>query len=291
MTEAELLKAVEHVRTWHVGEQRAPHKPLLLLLALGRLQAGKPRIVPFEEVETPLRELLRTFGPSRASYHPEYPFWWLRSDGLWEVPEAAALSPRQSGNGPSVSEMRNASGGLPAEVDALLRSRPDLVRVVVHAVLDEHFSDSLHEDILAATGLDIHDFVVGPRDPAFRKAVLDAYGYHCAVCDMDALLDGLPAVLEAAHVRMHTHGGPGTVDNGLCLCPLHHKAFDVGAIGVTEDRRVAVSAKLHGGQALEAMVGRFHGRVIIGPVHGHPPVRVEHVRWHTREVFKGPARP
>ena len=47
--------------------------------------------------------------------------------------------------------------------------------------------------------------------------------------------------LEAAHVRWHSHGGPSDVANGLCLCPLHHKFLDLGAIGISDTHRVMVS--------------------------------------------------
>lgn len=94
--EAELLDAVEHLRPWKRGGQRAPHKPLLLLLALGRAQRGEPRLVPFVDVEYLLSSLLARFGPSRRSHHPEYPFWRLQNDGLWEIPGGEALPRRKS---------------------------------------------------------------------------------------------------------------------------------------------------------------------------------------------------
>jgi predicted restriction endonuclease len=47
--------------------------------------------VPFADVYDPHKKLLRDFGPPRKSYHPEYSFWHLQSDGLWVIPERAAL--------------------------------------------------------------------------------------------------------------------------------------------------------------------------------------------------------
>jgi putative restriction endonuclease len=37
MKDADILDRVDKLRVWQRGGQRAPHKPLLLLLALGRL--------------------------------------------------------------------------------------------------------------------------------------------------------------------------------------------------------------------------------------------------------------
>ena len=51
-----------------------------------------------------------------------------------------------------------------------------------------------------------------------------------------------------------------------------------------------VSSRLHGGEAVEAHLGRFHGRALVGPLHGEAFVAEPHAAWHRREVFKAPAR-
>ena len=38
--------------------------------------------------------------------------------------------------------------------------------------------------------------------------------------------------LEAAHIRWHSHDGRDVVSNGLALCSVHHKALDLGAMGL-----------------------------------------------------------
>ncbi len=290
----DIRAAVRAIRTWVRGEERAPHKPLLLLYALGRVQRGESRLVPFSVAEGPLRRLLAEFGPSRDSYHPEYPFWRLQRDGLWDVPGGEQLRPRAGNTNPLLSDLRGVSGGFPDEIDAVLRAQPDLVRELEHEVLDAHFPASLHETILSAVGLDLDPPVVAglrrARDRAFRELVLRAYGYRCAVCGLDARLDGAAIGLEAAHVHWHANHGPDTVENGLCLCALHHKALDLGLIGLGERRAVLVSSRLHGGDAVETQFGRFHGHSLVGPLHGQPAVADIHAEWHRREVFKGPAR-
>jgi hypothetical protein len=35
---------------WKRGDERAPHKPLLLLIALARIQRGDPRLIPYRDV-------------------------------------------------------------------------------------------------------------------------------------------------------------------------------------------------------------------------------------------------
>lgn len=76
---------VAHIRAWSRGGIRAPHKPLLLLYALGRLQRfGANTPVAYSEAEAPLDELLTDYGPPRTT-SPSYPFHHLTSDGVWVV--------------------------------------------------------------------------------------------------------------------------------------------------------------------------------------------------------------
>lgn len=79
------LGRVAGIRTWSRGGKRAPHKPLLLLYALGRLQqTGRNEPVLYAEAEAPLARLLADFGPPRATT-PAYPFKRLDRDGLWRL--------------------------------------------------------------------------------------------------------------------------------------------------------------------------------------------------------------
>lgn len=71
------------------------------------------------------------------------------------------------------------------------------------------------------------------RDRSFRKRVLSAYKEHCAICSIQLEL------VEAAHIIPVGH--PKSNDrtrNGLCLCPLHHEAYDRGLLVVWPDYHV-----------------------------------------------------
>lgn len=293
--ELRLLAGIDGVKTWKRGGKRAPHKPLLLLLALGRVQRGESRVVDFPAIEGPMRRLLEEFGPSRQSHHPEYPFWRLQGDGLWTVQDADAYGHRRSNTDPPVSELRDAPalGGLPEEYDRLLRARPDVLQDVARRILDEHFEPSLHADLAAAVGLDLVPRVGSSRrirDPEFPLLIFRAYEHRCAACGLELRIDGRAVGLEAAHVKWHSHDGPSTVDNGLCLCPTHHKALDLGAIGLDERNAFVVSSRVAGSDATGRWLLDLAGRPLRGPQRGAPAPRPEFVAWHRREVFKSPAR-
>src|SRR3954451_15204240 len=73
-----VLERFNDLSIWKQGDQRAPHKPLLVLYALGRWQRGDTGDLPFDQLAPDVAGLLREFGPPRRCYHPEYPFWWLQ---------------------------------------------------------------------------------------------------------------------------------------------------------------------------------------------------------------------
>lgn len=292
------LKRVAQVRAWSRGGLRAPHKPLLLLYLLARLQRERVNApLTFAEAEPALRALLNEYGPPNPT-SPSYPFHHLTSDGLWVVRTAAGgPSP-----GSSVGALRSsgASGQLaPGFAEALLAD-PDLLVRIARYLLEANFPPTLHDDIAAAVGLDLEDVAPGVvigiasrrrRDPAFREQVLLAYEGRCAMCGWQGRLGGEAVGVEAAHVRWFTIDGPDTLDNGVCLCNLHHKLFDTGAIGINPDRTIAVSLRFVGsGETAKALVYGLVGRPLEMPQAGLPPPAAEHVAWHTSQVFRQPGR-
>ena len=74
------------------------------------------------------------------------------------------------------------------------------------------------------------------RDPIFKKMVYEAYGNRCAFSGMQ--LD----IVEAAHIVPHSHeSGTDEVQNGICLSPLHHKAYDSGLIYIDENYNIKLN--------------------------------------------------
>ncbi|MCP3027026.1 hypothetical protein LF822_08760 [Halobacillus sp. A5] len=65
MDRAQFMKKVKQINIWRKYDQRAPHKPLLILYALGKLHTFKQATLPFSEVEVDLKALLNEFGCNR----------------------------------------------------------------------------------------------------------------------------------------------------------------------------------------------------------------------------------
>ena len=66
MSSTDWVERVTSLNQWRRGGERAPHKPLLLLYALGRLQRTGSSRMAFTEVEGDLRRLLEELGPGSA---------------------------------------------------------------------------------------------------------------------------------------------------------------------------------------------------------------------------------
>jgi putative restriction endonuclease len=292
-THSQILQQFAAIKTWSRGAARAPHKPLLLLLALGRVQRGGADYILYDDVDKRLGALLRDFGGSAKSDGTQYPFSRLRNDGLWEFDRQYDLPTRKSNTDPKKSALRDqgVAGGFRADLQAELRKSPRLVVEIAQSLLDTHFASSMHEDILSAVGVDCHLSETMtkrvPRDPNFRKEVLRAYAYQCAVCGFDVRLDDTPVGLEAAHIQWHSHLGPDRVENGMCMCPIHHKSFDRGLFTVQADSlRVALSDLAHGGEAFQQWFVDYEGHEILHPrIAEHRP-KGEYLEWHREQVFR-----
>jgi putative restriction endonuclease len=103
---------------------------------------------------------------------------------------------------------------------------PDTVRgVVAPGTTDEN----LRRYALRQTRQRLHQ-------PVFRATVLHAYGSRCAVCSLRN-----PELLDAAHIAPdRTEGGIASVRNGLALCTIHHRAYDVSVLGIRPDLVVEI---------------------------------------------------
>jgi putative restriction endonuclease len=294
MDKEEIKDRIANLNVWRSGDQRAPHKPLLLLYALGRCLRGEGRLIAYSDVEQDLKKLLQEFGPPRRSHHPEYPFWRLQTDGLWELPDAQNLKSRKSRSDITKTQLleNDVHGGLKEDVYRQLSSDPPLLAELVTRILNANFPASIHEDILQAVGIDLADTAprVQARDPYFRDKILRAYEFQCAVCGFNVRLGDSLIALEAAHIKWHQAGGPDKEENGIALCTMHHKLFDRGAFTISGDMRMKVSDIANGTVGLNEWLLSFHGQEIRPPQRPSFYPESSFVQWHVREVFKGYAR-
>ncbi|NJD26384.1 MAG: HNH endonuclease [Betaproteobacteria bacterium] len=301
MTRDEVLRAFEEIRVWQRGDQRAVHKPLLILYALGRLLNNKAPMVNWNEADPRLKELLEEFGPAGSSASRHNPFWHLQTDQLWRLDGPAEILTRPPGATPTLTELRqgNVSGGFPETLRYTLIRDPRLIGAIARQIVDSHFPDTIRSDVLAATGFpdDISETPLGSssrirrRDPAFRERVLIAYQYRCGVCGHDLRLGRQTIGLEAAHIRWFQANGPDVVENGIALCSMHHKVFDLGVFTVLpETYQIVFSQHLNGDSETTGRMLAHQGAGLILPQSREYFPQSDYLDWHRSQVFKKPAR-
>lgn len=124
------------------------------------------------------------------------------------------------------------------------------------------------------------------RDPKFRNVIMTAYYEQCAICHYDIKMNGAAAALEAAHIHMHSAGGPNEENNGIASCIIHHKLFDLGALTVDKNLNVRVSVRVVGdwGRKLN---GEFHEKPISLPRKDQMAPAPRYIQWHNEQIFKG----
>jgi putative restriction endonuclease len=222
MDRPELLNRLSQLRRAQVGNQRVPHKPLLLLWLFGRFATTGTTLVSYRETEEPVSRLINDFGPpvtsrSRARQRAAMPFVHLERE-LWDLRDEHG---RELGR--EVPERRSllidqgAVGRLRPQVEQLLAD-PATLAAAARQLLDLHFTPTLASLICDAVDLDLAALEASslqpptrgrrPRRPGFAEEVLRAYGYACAVCGFDGALGRNPVAIEAAHIRWHSQQGP-----------------------------------------------------------------------------------
>lgn len=299
MDRESIIQKFQDLNLWKSGEKRAPHKPLLVIYAIGKLLQSGSRLIPYSEIDEKLGNLLKEFGPRQTNTGTQYPFWRLQNDGIWKVSDADKIGLTDSGDALKGDLVRyNVSGGFSEAITQRLQQDSKLASEIIHGLLYAHFPASIHEDILQAAGIEdilqIPKIVFAPqisktqtRSPLFPANVLKAYEYKCTICGFDVKLGHKSIGLEAAHIKWHAYGGPDETMNGLALCVLHHKLFDRGAFTLSEQLEILVSDNAHGSVGFKEWLMRFHGEKINFPQRQSFYPNASFIGWHVREVFKG----
>ncbi len=277
-----------NLNVWKRGDQRAVHKPLLLLYVLSQYQKGHDRFFTYKEIDEPLRDLLIEFGPYRKAHHPQYPFWRLQNDGIWELKNHEKAQPRASNTDAKKTELLkyNVAGGLTQkEFDEIVENKEKMARTIGE-LLEKFFPGTIHDDIVDR--LDIQEYLSEPqkRDPNFRHKVLTAYSYKCAICGFDCRLGHASVGLEAAHLKWHQSNGPSIVQNGIAMCSLHHKAFDRGVFTITDNHRFYINPNAYGGKAFESSFSSYHKRKIDIPKNTCDIPSISFIRWHQKNIYR-----
>jgi putative restriction endonuclease len=229
------LERLYNLRRDKRGSHERPHKPVLLLLILDLLDRGlitrnEIRLTP--ELEKTFKRYFAVVRRHNDKPTIQNPFYHLCGDGFWQlVPKPGERPLYEPGNAsrvPTLSALRE----IHACFDDSLWSGPltdpharhDLREALISRYLPQH-RRRLAAPPPAPEPAALRDEFRAQRDAAFRKTVLQIYDFTCSTCGMRVKLDDL-CLVDAAHIVPFEESGDDRPNNGLALCPNHHRAMD-----------------------------------------------------------------
>jgi putative restriction endonuclease len=291
------VERLSTLRQYQHNGKRVPHKPLLMLMALGRLAETGSSELPWSDAEERLADLIAEFGPATRTGRRQsaaYPFTHLRTDGVWKLSRDVPMDNLRPLDAAPVT------GRLESSLESALL-RPGQIEQAARLLVDANFPRTVAADVLLAVGLDPDQvFAIGsaPASDAEKRrrsswwpmAILEAWDRQCAFCGYDGQLGSSSVGLEAAHIRWFNLGGPDELNNGMALCSLHHKLFDRGALGLDQEYRILVSTVYSARTEAAKRIYDLHSRPL-RPRRGTALPAAEHVLWHGTEVFRGQPLP
>ena len=272
----------------------APYKPALLLAVLegiaeGSIQGNRIEITP--ELLAAFRAICTDLGTSSYFGAGSFalPFYHLSGDGFWHLhpwPGRAVLlttsnSPRR------LRHLREvlAYASLDPELWQLLQE-PTHRTALRQALLTRYFPQTqgyyraragqevlatIEQQMLAEpaahyrTHLHLTDELdLAVRSGVFKRTVLAAYDYTCAVSGLQLLSTrGNPApLLDACHIVPWTLTHDDTLPNGLALTPTLHRAFDRHLFWIDADYRIRVANDFQELAGAEHGLRRFEGQAL-----------------------------
>ena len=274
---------------------RAPYKPFLLLSVLDVAELDK-LASPFLSLDDHVVSLLlKTFfndycGSLRLGSTPSklhLPFFHLESDSIWKlVPRADARTSRPA----SVCQLQERFCGADLSPDLFSRLQSPEKRTRLRDILtgasyftpeaartireqsrinigSERYADQLIRAPVRAPSVVREDAApFAPiRDAGFRKAIRRIYDNRCALCGLRILTPDNHAVVQAAHIIPWATSHDDSIENGICLCPTCHWAFDQGLVSIDPEDRILVSQSLWNAPNAAGHLLQLENRPIVNP--------------------------
>lgn len=144
ITEVEELKSrLLNVGAWKREGRKAPHKPLLLLFSLSKLLKENRKTLKFDEIKNEFKKILLKFGGTKRP-HPEYPFIYLKNDGIWK------LNADINGKHMNSEQLSMLVGGFNDDICSILENNHELIEDLIDMILEEFFPKEVHCSLLEA---------------------------------------------------------------------------------------------------------------------------------------------
>lgn len=144
----------------------------------------------------------------------------------------------------------------------LIGEEPEFHQFVVALESTQHMISPSESSEVLEIALRYNERVTKSRyhQPLFRARVIHAYEERCAVCRLP-----FTELLEAAHIKPDSEGGPARVSNGLSMCKIHHGAYDANILGISPDYKIHIKESVlqtFDGPTLQHSLKEMHGELL-----------------------------
>ncbi len=295
----------------------APHKAFLLLSIMDLITQGEIT-KNFIELNA---ELMDTFdlywqevmGKDRDSTIV-FPFYHLKSEGFWHLVAVPGQEQSLNHSIRSISQLRMSVLGAkfddelfselnnPSSCDTLRRvlietyfspnTRPKLVKVGTITSQSFEYSRELlvrtrrRFQIEEAPEVD-EQYYTESRSTGFRRTIVAAYKYTCAICRIRIVTPEGRTAVSAAHIVPWSVSHNDDPRNGMALCGLHHWAFDEGLISVNSNTyEMIVSPVVLPEEAATEPLRRLQDRRMYLPDNPAIYPAKKALDWHQKEIFR-----
>lgn len=290
----------------------APNKPILLLSVIEMIQRGQIRqnqILLSPELIATFLKLWRDLEPVRKP-NIGLPFCYLKSDEFWHY----QLKQRFETLTDTKIDIRSLSSikdtveyaYLDDELFEILQNA-DARSYLTHVLIKTWFADRTQqveqllkvdafqeiEKRLQSTGGKVYqleelkneqELIV--RDAAFRRIVVSAYDYRCALCGLWIITSLNENIVDGAHIKPFSLFYDDRINNGLSLCKNHHWAFDRFWFTLNDDYTIVVANDLLEKSPNSTPIKDFQNHSILLPNHTQYYPRQDALQWHREAFFK-----
>jgi putative restriction endonuclease len=285
---ANFIDEVQKLKVNRVGQVVSLHKPLLLLLTIGKIQNGHKNQFLFDEIENELASLISKYGLKNTSrINAQYPFIYLASNSsIW-----TCSKDKNELAHPDAASRKDLLGSIGSFSFGFYNYilNPDNLFSTVKLLLDQYWPDAYHAELLNDIGIFNFSFGVpqAPKNDRGRKFVehvLDAYERKCAVCHQSIRLGDALVGIDACHVKPIQHFGDDNVNNGIALCKIHHWALDRGAISISQEMSLLISKKLNGNKLYDFFTS-FENISLFVPRDFTFGLSKTNIEYHSKYIF------
>jgi putative restriction endonuclease len=260
------IKKLSRLRTAKIHGFSAPHKPVLLLAIITRIEKGEienNKIYIDPDLVATFKDLWhRLVHSTTFSANFSLPFYHLKSDGFWHLHTCIGreILLTASHSIKSFAQLKEVIDYASFNEDLFTLFTNQHTREMLKQTLLSTYFPSTHNlsannelittiinQILyeppasyktKAAYFDEEEIFI--RGGVFKKEIPKIYNYTCCISGMRVIADKEVQMIDACHIVPFSESGDDTISNGLSLCPNLHRAFDRGLIAINEEYRVIV---------------------------------------------------